>query len=128
MARVGIIFGLLLCGLTVAALIGTATKVPAQFIPMMIGIPILFCGIVGLNPHRRKQSMHSAASIGVIGFVIGAGLAVYTGMHLSDGPGINGYVFKLVLAMSLLCLLFVATCAISFVQTRTRDASTGINE
>ena len=32
-------------------------KAPSQFYSMMFGIPTFFCGIVALNPHRRKQAM-----------------------------------------------------------------------
>lgn len=35
------------------ALVFAPGKSPTQFIPMMAGIPILFMGVVGLNPHRR---------------------------------------------------------------------------
>ena len=63
MARVGIIFGLLLCGLTIAGLVGTTVKSTILFIPMMIGIPTLFCGVVALNPHRRKHAMRVSATI-----------------------------------------------------------------
>lgn len=118
MARVGIVFGLLLCGLTIAGLVGTVSKAPAQFIPMMFGIPIFFCGVVALTPTRLKYSMHSAATVGLIGVLVGGGLAVFTGMRLSDGVEINAYVFKLVLAMAILCLVFVGICTVSFLQAR----------
>ena len=49
MARFGIISGLLLCIDTAFALFGSLNKVPLLFIPMMIGIPILFFGVVALK-------------------------------------------------------------------------------
>ena len=123
MARVGIIFGLMLCGLTVLGLIASPGKVPSQFLPMMFGIPIFFCGIVGLNPHRLRHSMHGAASVGLIGLVIGACLAVYTGIRLPDGQDLNAYVFRIVTVMSILCFAFVATCITSFVNARARKSA-----
>ena len=69
MARVGIVFGLLLCGLTVVGMVGTTVKSPMQFIPMMLGVPILFSGVVALNPHRRKHAMHAASAVAILGAV-----------------------------------------------------------
>ena len=57
MARLGIIFGLILVGISLAAMLQTPQKAPSQFYSMMFGIPTFFCGIVALNPHRRKQAM-----------------------------------------------------------------------
>lgn len=123
MARVGIVFGLMLCGLTILGLIATPIKAPSQFLPMMFGIPIFFCGIVGLNPHRLKHSMHGAAAIGLIGLLIGLCLTVYTGTRLPQGQDLNTYVFRLVIVMAILCFVFVATCVTSFIQTRARKST-----
>ena len=57
MARLGIFFGLILVGISLAAMLQTPQKAPSQFYSMMFGIPTFFCGIVALNPHRRKQAM-----------------------------------------------------------------------
>ena len=123
MARVGIIFGLMLCGLTILGLIATPQKSPSEFLPLMFGIPIFFCGIVGLNPHRLKHSMHGAAAIGLIGLVIGVSLAIYTGARLPDGQQINTYVFRVVTVMSVLCFAYVAACVTSLVQMRSRKST-----
>ena len=71
MARFGIVAGLLLCADTAMALFGSLNKAPLLFIPMMLGIPILFFGVVALNPHRRRQSLTTAAGIGGLGCLIG---------------------------------------------------------
>lgn len=120
MARVGIVFGLLLCGLTVVALLGMTSKAPSQFIPMMVGIPILFCGVVGLNPHRRKHSMHGAASVALLGLLAGSGLAIYYGANL---PGERD-IFRVATVLAVLCLIFVVACVVSFVQARRKPDST----
>ena len=56
MARISIIFGLLLCCLSLAGMELAPAKGTTQFVPMMAGIPLLFMGVVGLNPHRRRNS------------------------------------------------------------------------
>lgn len=123
MVRVGIIFGLLLCGLSVAALVASTQKYPSQFVPMMVGIPIFFCSVFALNPHRRKHAMHSAAAVGLLGLVFAVGLLIQTRLRLPDGDDVKTYIMRLGGAMAVLCLCFVAACVVSFVQTRSRKAS-----
>jgi hypothetical protein len=118
MARVGIVFGLLLCALTVVALLYTTAKMPSLFVPMMIGIPILFCSIVGLNPHRRKNAMLNAAAVGALGLVVGSTLAIRAGMSLTEQAEIKQYVVRVGLSLAGLSLLFIMSYAISFVQGR----------
>ena len=120
MARVGIIFGLLLCGLTVAGLLRTPVKHPMQFIPMMLGIPVLFCGVVALNPHRRKHAMHAASAVALLGAVAGCARVAYCLIGFAGGAEVNGDAFKLAIAMSVICAVFVAICVVSFAQTRKR--------
>ncbi len=120
MARVGIVFGLIYCGLTFLALC-TVQKTPALFVPMMIGIPVLFCGIVALNPHRRKVAMHCAAAIGTLGLVVGVTLAIHAGVSASEPAAVKQEVINLGLALAGLCFVFVMTCVFSFLQARSRE-------
>ncbi|MGB7345298.1 MAG: hypothetical protein WBD20_13875 [Pirellulaceae bacterium] len=120
MARVGIVFGLLLCSLTVVALLCTSAKLPSQFVPMMAGIPILFCGVVGLNPHRRKVAMRSAAAIGLLGLFVGAGLAIYCEFSDDSELDVRKYVFNLGLTLAAICLIFLACYGISHFHARSR--------
>ncbi len=121
MARIGIVFGLLLCVLAGAGLIGSATKVPSLVFPMMLGIPILFCGVVSLNPHRRKLAMFSAAIIGGFGFVVGGTRAIYTAVMWSRGEHINVFAFKMIVLMVALCLLFVIAYIGFLLRIRSRN-------
>jgi hypothetical protein len=118
MARIGIVFGLLLCVLAAAGLMGSTAKFPSLIFPMMLGIPILFCGVIGLNPHRRKLAMFSAAVIGTCGLVAGGSRAIYTAIQLSQGETVNLYAFRMILAMAVLCLLFVIAYGVFITQFR----------
>lgn len=118
MARVAIVFGLLLCGLSPAGMVATMTKNPVQFIPMMLGIPILFCGVVGLNPHRRRLSVWTAVIIGLIGVVVGVTEGVFMGVQRIDGEMIDPVGWRLTLAMTWLCVMFVAISLIGLMRTR----------
>ncbi len=127
MARVGIVFGLLLCGLTYAAMVWDSEKIPAQFIPMMFGIPLLFCGVVALNPHRRKISMQVAASVAGLGGVFGSIWCVTRCLRLATGKPVNMHGLTVIAVMSLLCLVFVVVWARLFFQMRRRQAASAVS-
>lgn len=120
MARTGIIFGLLLCGLTCAALILSTVKSPSQFIPMMIGIPTLFCSVVALNPHRRKQAMRAAASLALLGALVGG---IRSLALLSDSirdQDLPRYLASVNTTLCLLSCAFLAIWLVDYVQQRRR--------
>ena len=113
MARFGIVSGLLLCIDTAFALFGSFNKAPLLFIPMMIGIPILFFGVVALNPHRRRQALATAAGLCTIGCVIGFGqLAQFASLYRSAGI-VNLHHTRIVAMMVIVCVVF----AVSYLWT-----------
>lgn len=107
MARIGIVFGLLLFGLTIAGLSVTPQKSYTQFIPMMFGIPMLFFGVVALNPHRRGEAVFAALMLALAGLVIGAGRTLFLTIAWSVGGNVNPLSFQLVAAMTTVCGVFV---------------------
>lgn len=107
MARVGILFGVLLCALTGVALVLSMSKATSQFFPMMLGIPVLFCGVVGLNPHRRRASLLTAAGICLLGLLVGAGHLVSLVTLWNAGAEISFHTLRIVSVMSAFCLIFV---------------------
>ena len=69
LARAGVGIGVALCALSLWALVAAPAKGATQFMPLMTGIPLLFFGVTGLNPHRRRTSVLLSvivASIAVI--------------------------------------------------------------
>ena len=120
MAHFGIVFGLLLCSLTVAGLFVSPIKSPTQFVPLMLGIPLLFSGVVALNPHRRKLAMHAAAGLALVGALLAGGRAVVSTVQWAGGDHVNELAFSMVWLMTLLCVLFVGLCIGSFVRARRR--------
>ncbi len=112
MARVIIFFGLVLCGQTVTALFLSASKYPAEFLPMMVGIPVLFAGVVSLNPHRRRRIAWSLGALSVIGILLSGFLAVaMTSRVIGDRPvdplayGLAGLMFLSCLTLLLISFL-----------------------
>ena len=106
MARLGIIFGLLLCGLTIVGMSVTTQKSYTQFVPMMFGIPMLFLGVVSLNPHRRRESVFFALLLSLSAMAIGAGRLLVLALEWAAGEYVNPISLRLVLVMTLLSLVF----------------------
>ncbi|MEM9366878.1 MAG: hypothetical protein AAGD07_12865 [Planctomycetota bacterium] len=107
MAKVGIFFGLSLCVLTVAGLVATTDKTVTQFVPMMFGIPLMFLGVVGLNPHRRWPAMVCATGLAGIGAIAGLarlGFLAYDGL---EHHAFNWLWIELVAAMTGVFVTFV---------------------
>lgn len=123
MARVGIVFGIVLCCLSVVGLVGTSEKYPTQFIPMMMGVPVLFCGVVALNPHRRRNAMHVAMVIALVGAVCSSVSASFCSLQLASGDQVNQYSYRLLMMMSVICGVFVAICLVSLIQTNRRKGA-----
>ena len=138
MARASIIFGLLLCGLSAVAMVGAPLKMPALFIPMMFGIPVLFCGVVGLNPHRRRNSVAIAAAIMLFCVVAALGRCGYgiaLAEHLVDPPvgdlvvpdlsgeTVDAYAASLAVATLVLSASFTVIYVISLFTARRQSRS-----
>ncbi len=118
MARIAIVFGLLLCGLSVAGMVATMIKDPVQFMPLLLGIPILFCGVVGLNPHRRRLSLWTAVIVGLIGVAMGVTEGIFMGVQRIDGEIVNPVGWRLTLVMTWLCVIFVVVTVIGMARAR----------
>lgn len=118
MARLGIVFGLLLCALTVTGLVISPLKSPSQFFPMTFGIPVLFCGVVALNPHRCRHAMQAALALAAVGALIAGGRTIATAIHWADGGETNSLAFAMVAAMAVICGVFLVVGTISLLRGR----------
>jgi hypothetical protein len=123
MDRFAIVFGLLLCGLTVLSLFASPAKSPTQFVPMMFGIPTLFCGVVSLNPHRRRHAMPTAAIIAGVGGVVAGAEAAAAGVQLLSGRAVNPLALVIILLMAVVCFVFLGTCLAAWFRSRPRRSS-----
>lgn len=85
-------------------------KIPTLFVPMMFGIPVLFCGVVGLNPHRRKASVNVTGVIMTVGLVIGLVQTVYGLMIFDDRPVVESYAIRIMSAMTIICAAYCLIC------------------
>lgn len=124
MARLGIIFGLILFGISIAAMLQTPQKAPSQFYSMMFGIPTFFCGIVALNPHRRRHAMIIAAGIAGLGASSGSAWVLLNLSRIAE-PVATDTVSPAppIFAMTVTCVLFLGSTWIGFSKLKRREKS-----
>ena len=92
----------------------TGKKSPTALIPAFFGLPILACGVIALNPSRRKHAMHGAVTVGLLGFLGSASMLPKT----LKAEEVNQLKIQSQGGMAILCLLFVILCVRSFIAAR----------
>jgi hypothetical protein len=121
MAKVTIIFALLLAILGVGGYYYTGHIHPTALIPLWTGIALGICGFLAISPSekRRKIFMHIAVTIGLIGF-IGAAMTAIQGYGNARTQGIEPDMVALwdKLIMAFLLLNYVVLCVQSFIKAR----------
>jgi hypothetical protein len=116
-ARISIVFGLLLIALGAGGYLGTGSEHPTALIPAGFGLALILLGVVALKDTLRKHAMHVAAMVGLIGAVGGGVMLV---LPLFQETPIKAVAYACKAAMFVLCLAFVGLCVNSFVQARRR--------
>lgn len=115
MPKVGIFTGLLLVGLGIAGyFIGGRSSLTA-FIPAFFAIPLLIVSALSLKPSFLKLGMHLAATLGLLGFIAPLGMVIPKLIKGSLEWKLSTYSM---LAMSVICGIFVALCVKSFIDVR----------
>lgn len=121
MPKITMIFGLLLCGLTVAILILTQGRVGSIsiFIPTFVGVPLFLLGVVGvMRPSLRMHVMHAAAALGLLGALAALRRGIPQALKIARGEEIDLLAVSMVWAMVLICFTYVFVCIESFVSAR----------
>ena len=145
MAKITVIFGVLLIGLGLIGYVGTspsaepadtssgaaedtvaapaAKKSVTALIPAFVGGILLICGVLANQDAMRKHAMHGAASVGLLGCLAGLGRGVMgLGKFFSGDPSLNQRSFLFVWLMAIICGVFVFLCVQSFRAARKRQA------
>ena len=92
-------------------------------IPLFFGLALAVCGVMARRVAARKQAMHAAATIGLVGFVAAAWRGISKlSMAISDDPAIDNRPTRMVLLMALVCLIYVVLSIGSFIAARLRRA------
>lgn len=115
MARIAILFGVLLIALGGGLFFITGMEHYTALIPAGFGIAFVLLGVLAFNEKLHKHVMHAAAFLGLVGFAIPI-FRVIQAMTREDfefNTPVQGQI-----AMAVLCLLFVVLCVKSFIDAR----------
>lgn len=82
-------------------------------IPAYLGAVLVVLGLLAFKESLLKHAMHGAAMIGLLGLLAAVSRILITGKV----QGVGG---ASLVAMALLCAIFIALCVNSFVQARRR--------
>ena len=117
MAKVTLVFAVLLIALGLGFYVGTGSKAPTALIPAWFGLALGFFGLLAISPSegRRKLFMHINVTIGLLGFLGAAGRAIFaaTSSHSPDQIALTAQ-----LLMAGLLLIYVILCVRSFITAR----------
>lgn len=121
MAKVTLIFAVLLVALGLAAYLGTGSIHPTALIPMWFGLALGVFGFLAISPNegRRKLFMHINVTIGLLGFLGAAGSALHEyGSARSAGLEPDHIALACQLTMVGLLLIYINLCIRSFIAAR----------
>ena len=121
MAKVSLVFAILLIVLGMVGYFGTGAQHATALIPTWFGAVLGMCALLAMSPDegRRKLFMHISVTIGLIGFLGGATEAIrgyVSAMHAGKQPDMIALASKL--TMTGLLLIYVLLCVRSFIAAR----------
>ena len=117
MAKVTLVFAVLLIALGLGFYLGTGSKAPTALIPTWFGLALGLFGLLAISPSesRRKLFMHINVTIGLLGFLGAAGRAIAV---LASGRTPDQVALTAQLLMAGLLLIYVILCVRSFIAAR----------
>ena len=121
MAKMTIVFGVLLIALGLVGYLGTGSAHPTALIPTWFGLALGIGGFLAISPSesRRKLLMHINVTIGLLGLIgaaVEAGRGYASAITKGIAPDLIAFAAKL--AMAGLLLIYVILCVRSFIQVR----------
>ncbi len=121
MAKVTIVFGILLIAVGLVAFFGTGHQHPTALIPAYFGLALGIGGFLSISPSetRRKIFSHINVTVGLIGFIGAVASALHEYGHarsLGESPDAKALAAQLTMAG--LLLIYVNLCVRSFIENR----------
>jgi hypothetical protein len=122
MAKLTIVFGVLLVVLGLASFVLTGSSHPTSLIPAAFGLVLALSGGLasGNDAKKRMLWMHIAGTVGLIGFIFPAVMSIKALVHahaqqveLAHPAAVHSQ-----LIMAFVCLIFVILCVRSFIAAR----------
>lgn len=121
MAKLTLLFALLLIILGVVVFIATGAQAPTAMIPAYFGLVLAMLGFLAKteDSKRRMLVMHIAVTVGLLGFVFPGWRAARDLIALMHGQTVlRPVAMKEELAMAAICLIYVGFCVRSFIAAR----------
>jgi hypothetical protein len=117
MAKVTLVFAVLLIALGLVGFLGTGSAHPTALIPAGFGLLMGISGLLAITRHenRRRLFMHINVTIGLVGF-LGTMAEIFRTMGSSKAMDLTALFAKLALAW--LLLIYMALCVRSFIAAR----------
>jgi hypothetical protein len=114
-----ILFGILLGLVGVVGYFATGMVSWTALIPAFLGLPLVLLGALAYQDRFRKNAMHLAAALGLVGFLVTAFMGWPKLITLAGGGQVErpAAVYSQSIT-ALLCGVFVALCVNSFIQAR----------
>jgi len=125
MAKITIVFAVLLIILGLASYFGTGSQHPTALIPTWFGLALGIGGFLAISPKesRRKLFMHINVTIGLVGFIGAAWRALSSYGHArSEGIVPDRIALAAQATMAGLLLIYVLMCVKSFIDARRSGA------
>jgi len=117
MAKVTLVFALLLVVLGLVGFVGTGSEHPTALIPAWFGLALGVFGMLAMSrkERRRKLFMHINVTLGLLGF-LGSIAEIVRSMASSKDLDATALLAKT--AMAWLLLIYVMLCVRSFIVAR----------
>jgi hypothetical protein len=119
MAKLTIVFGVVLIALGAWGFVATGSIYPTSLIPAYFGLALAWSGTLAMaQPAKRMLWMHVAVMAGLLGF-IGAGVMAIVELVKAHGaPLAHPVAVEDQAAMAAICLVFVGLCVRSFIAAK----------
>ena len=120
MAKITVLFGVVLIVLGGASYVLTGLKYPTSLIPVAFGILLATFGGLAETPDSRRRMlfMHMAVTVGLVGFLFTVS-GLFSAVQLIRGKLLlNHAAIEEKAAMSGLMLIYVLLCVRSFIAAR----------
>jgi len=121
MAKVTLVFAVLLIALGLAGFIGTGSEHYTALIPTWIGLVLGIFGLLALspNPGRRKLFMHINVTVALLGFLGTVGEIIRGTLKASaTGVAPAAAAIESKYALAAILLIYVILCVRSFIAAR----------
>lgn len=118
MAKLTIVFGILLIVVGSWGFFATGSQHPTALIPAYFGLILFWAGVLAHKPERRMVWMHIAVTVGLLGFLGAAIQAIREYVAAHGAPLAHPAAVESQSAMAGICLVFVLLCVRSFIAAR----------